>query len=359
MIDWITFRAPLTHDESEQGPFFAGYVLSTIPDKSDLGERIEWQVVKRKALEGSYSQKIQCRSECTELGKRGIWVSGNPAKWIQGHNLFGSDDIRGLVMEMLERICASLGIAPTAEDRAAWDAGEIDIMRVDVTNSFDLGTLPRVRSALQALEMSAQYKYRGRGIFKGDSLIFGKGSRRWSLTFYAKAPEMKLKGHGLNPLFYLGDRGGQRLDNHALGLLRCEFRFQRMQLKKEHLHYLAYWDHNRPAELFRRYLAGLEIADAVMIEPEVLENLPGRLQAVYQLWADGHDLRRIYAKKTFYRYRNQLLEHGVDINVKQERRGPDLSNVVPIRTVIELTPAAVPDWAVNTPLYFEPKRRAG
>lgn len=363
MIDWLTFKAPLTHDQGLRGPFFAGCVLSTVPSPDGVGgESVEWQIQKRKTVPGSFSCAIQVRSEATELGKPGIWVSGNPAKWFQGHNVFGSSDIKGLVLEMLERVCASVGVVPTGDDRKAWADGEIDMYRVDVTESFDLGTLPRVRSFLQAMDSSAQYKHRGRGIFKGDSLTFGKGSRRYSLTFYAKGPELDVKGHGLP-----GSQPGglyvfpqfARVGEYAQGLLRAEFRLLRMQLKKEHLHYLRYWGDNQPELLHRQYLAGLEIAGATMIEPETLVGLPGRLQGVYQLWKDGHDVRRMYPKNTFYRYRRELLAHDVDILVKQERQGPDVSNVVPINAVIHAYPATIPDWVRGTSLYFEPLRRAG
>lgn len=358
MIDWLTFCAPLAHDTGLRGPFFAGCVLSTVPDpSSELGEVKEWEILKRKSLPGSWSSTIQVRSQATDSGLPGIWISGNPAKWLQGHNIFGSSDIWGLVFEMLERACAAVGVVPTEADRALWRAGEIDMLRVDVTESFDLGNVGRVRAALRAMDSSAQYKQRGRGIFKGDSLIFGKGSRRWSLTFYAKGPELDIPKHGFPrppwpiPAF-------QQLYDFGQGLLRAEFRLQRMHLKKEHLHMLHHWGENQAVQLHRDMLGLLEVAGATMIDPETLEGLPGRLQGVYQLWKDGHDLRRMYPKNTFYRYRRELLAVGVDILVQQERKGPDMSNVVPINAVIHCYPATIPEWAKGTPFYFEPQRRS-
>ena len=94
-----------------------------------------------------------------------------------------------------------------------------------------------------------------------------------------------------------------------------------------------------------------------MIDAPTLDDLPGRLQLAYDAWKAGRDLRATLSRPTFYRYRSELLKHGIDIAVKQERQGPDLSNVVPLRTVLHAYPIGVPDWAVGTPLYFEPRAK--
>jgi II/X family phage/plasmid replication protein len=352
VIDWLTFVAPLEHDPGEGGPFYAGEVLSTVPDPTHPdGVALEWGVLKRRAIEGSYSARIQVQSTTDEAGRRAIWVSGNPSKWFQGHNVFGSDDLQGLALEMLSRVCSERSVTPTAAERAAWAAGEIRLSRVDVTESFDLRSLARVRSALRSLDSSANLKHRGRGHFFGDSLTFGKGSRRWSLTFYAKASE--IEAHGGLPLHV----AESSVPAFAAGLLRAEVRLLGLELKRLGLEYVSAWSDTTAAEVHGRTLSGLQISEASMIEADVLEGLPGRLQVVYQSWRDGHDLRAMLPRKTFYRYRLQLLAHGVDIAVKQDRAGPDLSNVVPLRVVLNAYPVRVPDWAVGTPLYFEPRQR--
>ena len=349
MIDWLTFVAPLNHDQSERGPFWAGEVFATEPDITHPdGFGLAWSVLKRKGFEGSYSSMIQVQSTRDEFGRPALWVSGNPAKWFQGHNIFGTDDLPGLVLEMLSRICASAGITPTPQERAEWALGTIKLTRVDVTYSFDLGTLPRVRNALRSLDATANLRHRGRGHYMGDSLTFGKGSRRWSLTLYAKGSEIEV--HKLPRSL-----AATSLHASAQGLLRAECRLLGMQLVEEQLDRVSAWGDNEASELHQRLLAGLQIADTFMLDAPTIDGLPGRLQLTYQTWKDGHDLRATLARRTFYRYRNELLKHGVDIAVKQARTGPDLSNVVPIRAVLHAVPFVVPDWAVGTPLYFEPR----
>jgi len=357
MIDWLTFVAPLQHQGGVHGPFFAGEVFSTVPDPtSPAGEIADWSVMKRKGIEGSYSSAIQVQSTVDELGRPALWVSGNPAKWFQGHNIFGSDDLAGLVREMLHRVCASVGIVPAPEDVALWDAGLIKLTRVDVTYSYQFGTLPRVRNALRSLDATAHLKHRGRGHFWGDSLTWGgktsqrKGSRRSSLTMYAKGAEIEVPKHQLPH-----ELQGTALVSFAQGLLRAEVRMLGMGLKEEHLEYVAYWGDNSAVELHRGFLAGLTIAETTMLDATVIDGLPPRLVGVYQLFLEGHDLRAIYPRRTFYRYRQELMAHGIDIAVKQSKHEPDTSNVIPLRTVLHGYPVSVPEWAAGTPLYFEPR----
>lgn len=353
MIDWLTFVAPLQHVAGEHGPFYAGEVMATKPDPtSPDGFSLDWSIWKRKSFEGSHSSAIQIQSTFDEKGRPAIWVSGNPAKWFQGHNIFGTEDMSGLVLEMLHRICASVGLVPSESDLALWNAGQVKLTRVDVTHSFDLGTLPRVRNALRSLDSTANLKHRGRGHFKGDSLTFGKGSRRWSLTFYAKGAEIEVKGHEMHLALQ-----ATQLPALAQGLLRAEVRMLSLQLVAEQLEYVHAWGDNTGTELHSRLLAGLQIAEASMLDAEVLDGLSGRQLLAYQAWKDGHDLRATLSRPTFYRYRAELLRHGIDIAVKQERTGPDMSNVVQLRTVLHAYPVGVPAWAIGTPLYFEPRAK--
>lgn len=349
VIDWLAFLAPLDHKIGLGGPLWNGSIISIKPDP-ELGELIEYEVLKRLPVEGSYSNRITLQST-THEGRPHVWVSGCPAKWFQGHNVHGSDDLAGLVREMLHRVCALLGVTPSADDLAAWDRGDIRLTRVDVTYSWELGNRARVMTALRSLASTAHLRHRGAGQFKGDTLYYGQKSTRWGLKLYAKGLELEAR-----PLPI--DLAESSLTSHSQGLLRVELFLRSKTLKAEGLELVSAWGDTTGPDLHSRYLAGLEISEASMLEVELLEGLPGRLQVAYQSWLDGHDLRAMLSRPTFYRYRAELLKHGIDIAVKQQRTGPDLSNVVPLRTVLVAQPATVPDWLVGTPWYFEPRAHA-
>lgn len=345
MIDWLTFRAPLTLPQ----PLHGGYVASITLDHNTGERRTDWIAPKRVPVRGSHDAAIQVRSSPADpLGE--IEISGNPAKFFQGHNVFGSDDLVVLCSALYRSVLVKLGITPATHELELVDRGQVRLLRVDVTYSFDFGNLSRVLSAIRSLESSAHLRHRGRGtLTKGSTLYFGKTSRRSSLKLYSKGQE--LHAHPL-PQALLGTP----LAGHADGLLRAEATLRAMELRDRGLAIAHKWTLETPSELHRAMMGKLSIADAFMLDADVLKSLPPRLQAAYQLWKDGHDLRAMFPPRTFYRYRAQLLPHGVDIAIKQPR---EESNVVRLPVVLTgRLVTDVPAWAVGTPLYFDPRRSA-
>ena len=359
MIDWITLIAPLAATPENDRAFNVGYVGSFTP--STDGELItDWVTPKRVMVEGSYSSKITVKRalgggfEGSALlpGQPALYISGNPAKWFQGHNVFGSGDLHGLAVEMLVRVCSVHGATPSASDLDAWHRGLFDVHRADCTASLLMASEAQAMAAIHALDSSGHMRFRGRGKFYGTSIVFGEKSKRSSLMFYAKAKELMVKGHRLPSA--LADTS---ILAHAKRLLRSEARCFTPALKAHGLHLASNWGDNSAAELHRHHLDALEIAESTMIEASTLEGLSGRLQLAYSAWKQGQDLRTTLSRPTFYRYRGELLKHGIDIAVKQEARHIEARST-PLRLVITARPAHVPDWAVGTPLYFEPRSKA-
>jgi II/X family phage/plasmid replication protein len=248
------------------------------------------------------------------------------------------------------RLVLLLGLTPDDEDYRSWLRGSYRLTRVDLAGMYDVATRVLALSYLRAFDYSARIRRRGRGEFKGGTLYFGKHSRRWSLKVYSKAVELESghRGHGLSADLPMIDDLLKWVDNK----LRFEVVLRRMELVESGLDVARNWlGAGFPVEVFSRYMATLEVSDQAVIESQVLESLAPRLVAVYNLWKDGHDLRQMFPKVTFYRYRNQLLEYGIDISLVQPR---EKSNVIPLLRFVEAKPASIPAWAYGTPLYYDP-----
>jgi|HigsolmetaGSP11D_1036233.scaffolds.fasta_scaffold10507_2 II/X family phage/plasmid replication protein len=345
MIDWVKARLPCYHAE----PINGGRIMRVNPDGS-----IEWQTETRLAVRGSFDAALHVKTHAVAPDGSGVIleIDGNPVKWLQGHNLWGTDDLIGLVCETMERLVPLLGLEPSDSDRKAWESGVFELQRVDVTDSYELRNRADCLAWIRSAEHSAHMRHRGKGqITKGNTLYFGKHSRRWSLKVYSKGQEIVAPGHEL-PEGIATPAVLAWADNK----LRFEAVLRKMWLTDRGLDVAANWGDNTPAELLTELLQGLHMSDTHTLPADVLEGLPPRLVAAYHLWREGHDLRAMFPHRTFYRYRSQLLPHGVDIAIKQPR---EKSNVVPLVRVLEAKPATIPDWARGTPLYFEPRRRFG
>lgn len=345
MIDWLTMRARLTHSER----LFSGRMVVISPD----GE-IKFERDQGLEVDGSHDARVLVWSCPDERGRHGhvVKVSGCPAKFLQGHNVFGSSDLRGVAVAMLSQICDKLELSPSELDLADWKRGNIWLSVVDITESWQLESREQVRSALQALSEFARLRNRGGAVTRGGTLYWGQHSRRWALKCYGKGDELeaKKKGHRLPAELSMRDR----LLEHADKLLRFELRFLAMELERQRAHSARYWSADCAGLFHRTAMEKLEISEAAMLRPDQIDGLRPRLALAYQSWRAGHDLRQLLPRKTFYRYRKELLAFGVDIALQRPRVE---SNVIPLRVVLHAYPASVPEWAKGTPLYFDPAAR--
>lgn len=350
MIDWLTMQVPMRHAM----PINGGEVVSIDPDGN-----LEWRTLKRKAVTGSHEMNLQVRT-CTHTPDycSHLTISGNPAKFLQGHNLWGSDDIHALAIATCERVALLLGIDVHHDDHAQWIAGAIKLTRVDVTQMFQLRNQGEVLSWLRSAEQTGYMSHRGRGrLTNGSTLYFGKGSRRKVVKLYAKGLEVRAN---------LAKQPAIRDLPHALEFadkcLRVELELKSMELKRVGLDTIAAWstDDGVPCEavtaaLLRDELGSMTMTTTASLSAEVMQNLRPALRMAVQAWESGADLRQTLPRPTFYKYRKELLPFGVDIATLLPK---DVSNVVPLHRVLEAKPVGVPDWAIGTPLYFEPRRIA-
>ena len=354
MIDWITAVIPCTHVEPIRDGCF---------QRVDGSGDVEWSSDRRLMVKGSHDSAVSIRTASWEGDRTHIEVSGNLVKFFQGHNLWGSDDLHGLLWEFLRWLAIEHGqketplISPTPDDIAAWREGNIALQRVDATESFHLANLGEVLSFLRSAEQTAHLSHRGRGqLVKGSTLYFGKNSRRWSLKLYAKGQEIRAPGHGQAAILELPSavEGADKT-------LRAELTLRSMELRRLCLGLVRDWSRTEgvpfaSAELLREKLGDMTMTTTATLSADVLAALTSSQRLAYAAWLAGEDLRELLSNGSFYRLRSKLLPHGIDIATLLPKEGP--SNVVPLHRVLEAVPACIPDWAHDTPLYFEPRRVA-
>ena len=332
MIDWVTCILPCDHDHTK---LFAGQVASI----SSAGV-IEWTVEKDKDVEGSHSSNSKIRS----MTDKTIRISGNPAKWLQGHNIFGTDDLVYLVnkffTELLLKNGLELGLSPDCFQLERIRLGAYQLLRVDINHSWLLDSRSSVLAWLRAAGNCARLKRRGAGQYASETLYFGKSSRRWAVKCYSKGHEINAKGHKLPKELQIPE-----LLDFAEKALRIELVMRSMGLKYLNLDTAKDWSKDLPKVLlFQLVLDDLEMSDNMPLPDEVLKTIPPRLRHIYVLWKDGEDLRQSYSKAQFYRYRKAMLQYGIDISLIQEK---EKSNVIPLIRYLEALPADIPQWAYD------------
>ena len=326
MIDLATAKLPCRHDPSK---LISGMVMSFDPQGNN-----EWVVNKKLSVEGSHSSKIQIASADTSH----IWVSGNPVKFLQGHNIFGSNDLKKIMAKFFDALLQqdALGLDPHPFQYDYIQQGVYSLSRVDMNESWHLDNKNDVLAWIRAFGSTVRLKHRGAAQFSGDTAYIGKNSRRWSAKCYSKGHEITAKGHQLPKELQIPE-----LLEYADKSLRLELVMRQLELKRRGLDMAWYWHESTAKMLLQTMvLDNLELSSTFMIDDKILDTLPTRLRLVYQTWKNGDDLKQIMTKPTFYRVRKQLLAFGIDIAVVNEK-----NNIIPLIRYLEAEPVGIPDWA--------------
>jgi II/X family phage/plasmid replication protein len=335
MIDWITGKFWITHnpDVLRSGQSIRTKIIDGI-------ETIEYDVANRLSIKGSHDANITIRS----LTDNTVEISGNPAKFLQGHNVFGTNDLKYLVAKMIDKLCMvdELELKPTDIEYENIQSGIYHLSRVDVNEHFFFPSAQLARSWLRAAGNSANMKFRGAGLFKEGTLYFTPKSRRFVPKIYFKYDEInsKDKSHRLpDELLQIPE-----LVEYAEKSLRFEIKILSTQLKEWMLHLGCNWDNSTATMLINdQFISKLQLSENMALNPEVRDSLPNNLKLVYSAWARGEDLRQMYSKAQFYKRRKQLLEYNIDISILQDKE--EQSNIVPMIRYLEAVPMGIPDWA--------------
>lgn len=337
MIDWLWLRLPVAHGSSLP----SGRILSLKQD----GE-IEWQTQRWFNARGSHDTTLAVKID----GRGDLHISGSPAKFLQGHNLFGSDDLQGLAHELISRVLAAIpSIEPDARTAHAIATGQIDVLRVDLTKMYGTGSRSACHDWIKAAADTTAMQFRGRAVLHRETVQWGARSRYFSVKAYAKGHEIDQKGHHLPAAIATPEMLAYADDS-----LRMEVQANSRELKRIGKDQVCNWQLGDPDELYSAYVARINFAGNMRMSMQAINALPLELQRTYKLWQAGEDLRSLVSRKTFYRHRQQLLAlAGVDIVSRRPA-----SNVVPLVRIIEARPKGIPDFALGTALYFEPRKTA-
>jgi hypothetical protein len=226
-------------------------------------------------------------------------VSGNPTKFLQGQNVFGPgvSNMASLVGSMLDSFPSDV------RPRACACTGDILLSpsRVDITVMVDLGCHELVHRWLRHAELETRSRH-GRALVSGDTVYWGKHSRRWSLKAYCKLCE--LSAHPPE------DAGFHDLvRDWVSGQLRIELTLRGQELRSRGL------EGRLSESLVWDYLERVEVGVMKVGEWDN-SGLPFRTRAVLEAWQRGEDLRHELKRSYFYKVRRELLSKvGIDISL--------------------------------------------
>lgn len=301
MLDW--FSGYVGYDASQMA-------LGTFWEATPCGEvvrsRSRWETAR-----GSWESGVQVtrglateqmRENALRLGflcsdRAVLRVSGNPSKFLQGHNAAGpSVSQLGPVVQAMCRAFAE-GLRPADVNEETLPA--VHRSRVDVTTAVALDTHERVHEWLRLAASTTRSRH-GRAIDSSGTVYWGKKSRRWTLKAYCKHCE--LKAHPPTDRELLSDLLEWTRDH-----LRLELCLRRPELKdRGTLEESIIWE----------YANRLEVPTMKGHARINTTDVPAPALPALLLWMNGEDVSVVYSRPTFYRHRRAILDAvGFDISM--------------------------------------------
>lgn len=246
-----------------------------------------------------------------------LYLSGNPVKLLQGHNLFGSMDLYGLFLEAGIFVRQYAGLFPGPQTWESCEFGTPRYSRIDITRSYRFATDAEALDYVRFVAGSAKSRHGAAKLYDSGTAYLGQSSRRWTMKIYAKRQELL---HGM--------RGAARrvksavfpdeLLDWATGIVRFELTLRGPEIQK-HCPPGDIHDASFLFTLWQSYFHAIQFNEnaAMSTRPDLIEEtLPRYLQGTVALWRTGRDLRSLLSKPTFYRHRSEILgQCGIDIAV--------------------------------------------
>ena len=318
MLDW--YSGLIGYDA---GSLKLGSLYEVSPDGEVLYSTERW--VKAK---GSYDASIQVKRRLSTEEMRSaterdrllcsamvLEISGNPVKFLQGHNIFGPSvsSLAPVVQTLARKLPVDLGLCDV--DSALWPA--VHRTRVDTTVMVNLGNHQNVHDWLRHAATETRSRHglpdvEQRGLRAGDTVYWGKHSRRWTMKAYCKFCE--LDAHRCPDMVL-----HEKLKEFVEGQLRLELTLRTPELKNR-----GTLDEGIVWQYFERVGVGVMRADEDVRRP----NLKPAVENVLTLWLANVDVRTRLPKATFYRYRSLILEEvGVDISLPRQTQDKPIDRV--------------------------------
>lgn len=347
MIDWLSIILPVNT------VIPGGHVLKVCPD----GE-VESETINPLMVKGSFDNSCIVTNVHVDRCLRGqpvkpyelfqtyVYLSGNPSKFLQGHNIHGTNDIMPLVVKWVMKLAKSigLGVDVALEWGTVAGQGEYEITRIDITESYRVpGDNKNVSKWIYAAHRTARMSHKAASLSGGDTLYFGKSSRRHSVKIYNKLKEM-IKHPIDKKLKDPSKDYEKRILDDAENLLRVEVTYRARKLREMGLEMGKHFDAKVIRMLHSESVKGIHISEQIP-NYKVNKEIVGRAAyCSYLAWLGGEDLKMELKKSSFYEHRNKLLPFGVDIAIPRDLDNTHQDNVIPLIQVLEAVPVETPEW---------------
>lgn len=278
-----------------------------------------------------------------------VQIKASLAKLLQGHNVFGSDDIEQGAYEMIGFLHMAYPVLTKMLDwTRAW------VSHIDVTYSAKLSDQTTAKKVLDFLANVSNGQTRLSNK-RFDSTVYwgGQTSKLVNHKYYLKHDKFLSQFEELKQLAKKNDKSAQRvvdvmsdsrLINWTVGLLRFESRLKKRWLERNGVPTNLY-------ELDESVLEAISNSPVVVTNSgKVSQTCIRNIYSTYCLVCE-HGLEKLaemLPKPTFYRHLSELCDCGFSKAFLQNLHDNKAKNVIPFMKLVEI------DFSQQLPEWYEP-----
>ncbi|WP_225032301.1 phage/plasmid replication protein, II/X family [Paraburkholderia sp. XV] len=342
MIDLIDIKILLAHK-----PFGNERVKLIENSSSSVSKRYGTKIRLR---EGAAPLNVISLNNGTAIAMRCC-----PLKPLQGHNVFGTNDICLLGSTIICAVLDQLRVPYTEKLRAAWNSGEFELQSLDITNRFALPHQIDARQLSKYMLRNTSFSLLPAALRKGTGVRMEVPRSHAAWLFYDKRQELDDKRTSSQPHLWavLGKQDinvWNLLRNEAVGNIRAELKLSKEYLAQHKLDRGFAWTDDLVQQVFFAEMSKLRFERHQPIEyvKQSATHLPAHLRRTFELWARGAGLGALFSPSGLAHHRSEI---------RRETR-VDIMRDVPVKEVLPLSDIfsshnmlpAFPDWHIDYPL---------
>ncbi|WP_322009756.1 phage/plasmid replication protein, II/X family [Paraburkholderia sp. J12] len=252
-----------------------------------------------------------------------IGIRGCPLKPLQGHNVFGSNDVCLLAGTLIGAVLDALNIPYTEEQRAAWFAGEFDLAEVHITLRFGLPDGMEQKQFYRHILRNTAWEFRPGCLQQGTGIRLAKHQNGPAMVMYDKAQELtSRRTRAFRHLrAVVGEVDAAKvwkgLTITGSTSIRAELKVPKEYLARNCLTRGSAWTRSTVDDVYWEEMAKLRFESHVplnTLRPAINRVVDRPLRHALELWTTGRELRTIYPASTLARCRSKVRQAtGIDI----------------------------------------------
>lgn len=243
-----------------------------------------------------------------------LQIECSAAKFLAGHNVFGSEEISQIVLDISKRVCQYLKIEPTKKEKQSIKAGDVRLFRVDLAAHFRLPSKFTVRSFQFALKMQIAFTQRSFSTYADETLYINQHSDMRPIKIYEKGEEINFRPLPKD----LPNREAIEID--ARNLVRVEITLRSRYLRRLKMSQVKCWDKEKARNALKDDILALNLLDKSLLQSAPIVDLSNLQNSIIALHAAGVDLTTVIPNdRQLKTHIKAILEKtGIDVRVPAE-----------------------------------------